>query len=76
MLSEENIFQISAVHMGVCAYMDATLLRASAVPEKSFSGYSKTFTSRFLGVQRRDNLQVILLLGQDGSFLTEPENHI
>ena len=26
MLSEENIFQISAVRMGVCAYMDATLL--------------------------------------------------
>ena len=40
-----------------------------------FSGYSKTFTGRFLGVQRRDNLQVILLLGQDGSFLTVPENH-
>ena len=39
----------------------------------SFSAYSKTFTSRFLGVQRRDNLKVILL-GQDGSFLTEPEN--
>ena len=38
-------------------------------------GFSKTFTSRFLGVQRGDNLQVILLLGQDGSFLTEPENH-
>ena len=26
MLSEENIFQISAESMGVCAYMDATLL--------------------------------------------------
>ena len=49
--------------------------RALAALEKSFSGYSKTFTSRFLGVQTRDNLQVILLLGQDGSFLTEPENH-
>ena len=28
----------------------------------------------FLECKRRDNLQVILLLGQDGSFLTVPEN--
>ena len=31
MLSEENIFQISAVRVGVCAYMDATLLNCIKV---------------------------------------------
>ena len=47
--------------------------RASAVPEKSFSGYSKTFTSRFVGVQRRDNLQVILLLAKMVRFSLSPK---
>ena len=46
------------------------------VPKKSLSGCSKTLTSLFLGVQRINNLQVILLLGQEGSFLAEPENNI
>ena len=46
------------------------------VPKKSLSGCSKTLTSLFVGVQRINNLQVILLLGQEGSFLAEPENNI